>query len=52
MESMHNFSVPDSVAVSDSGFLFLASTGETFTLNSIGREMFVHLKEGESPCRV
>ena len=48
MESTQNFVVPDSLAVSNSGFLFLASTGETFTLNSIGKEMFTRLKEGES----
>jgi hypothetical protein len=48
METTTHFVVPDSLAVSDSGFLFLASTGETFTLNVIGKEMFVRLKEGES----
>ncbi len=48
MESTHSFVVPDSLAVSDSGFLFLASTGETFTLNGIGKEIFTSLKEGNS----
>jgi hypothetical protein len=47
METTQHFSVPDSLAVSDSGFLFLASTGETFTLNGIGKELFLRLKEGE-----
>ncbi len=42
------FIIPDSLAVSDSGFLFLGSTGETFTLNSIGKEIFSHLKSGDN----
>lgn len=48
METPLDFVVPDSLAVSDSGFLFLASTGETFTLNAIGKDLFVRLKGGES----
>jgi len=48
MEAPQNFTVPDSLALSDSGFLFLASTGETFTLNGIGKEVFIRLKEGDS----
>lgn len=46
MESAARFVVPESVAVSDSGFLFLSSTGETFTLNGIGKELYAMLKEG------
>ncbi len=42
------YAIPESLAVSDSGFLFLASTGETFTLNAIGREMFRMLRSGDS----
>jgi PqqD family protein of HPr-rel-A system len=48
MDTSSTFVVPESVAVSDSGFLFLASSGETFTLNPIGKEMFALLKEGVS----
>ncbi|MBI5471254.1 MAG: PqqD family protein [Ignavibacteriae bacterium] len=48
MENARSFVVPDSLAVSDSGFLFLASTGETFTLNLIGKEVFTMLKSGAS----
>lgn len=48
MQKTNTFKVPDSLAVSDSGFLFLASTGETFTLNAIGKEIFTMLKEGTS----
>ncbi len=37
---MSNYFVPENIAISESGFLFLASTGETFTLNQIGKEIF------------
>jgi hypothetical protein len=32
--------VPENIAISDSGFIFLPSTGETFTLNEIGKQIF------------
>lgn len=48
MESASNISVPESLAVSDSGFLFNASSGESFTLNPIGKEIFLLLKQGET----
>jgi hypothetical protein len=44
---MSTYAVPESLAVSDSGFLFLASTGETFTLNAIGKEIFKQLQNGD-----
>ena len=37
---MVNFIIPENIAISESGFLFLAGTGETFTLNQIGKEIF------------
>ena len=43
---MAQYVVPESLAVSDSGFLFLSSTGETFTLNEIGKEIFKLLQSG------
>lgn len=42
---MSQFSVPENVAISDSGFLFLASTGESFTLNETGKEMYKLLQQ-------
>ncbi len=48
MESASHFIVPGNLAVSDSGFLFNASSGETFTLSPIGKEIFLHLKQGET----
>jgi hypothetical protein len=44
---MSQYIVPESLAVSDSGFLFLSSTGETFTLNEIGKEIFKLLQSGD-----
>ena len=43
---MAQYVVTESLAVSDSGFLFLSSTGETFTLNEIGKEIFKLLQSG------
>ena len=31
---MNEYIVPENIAISESGFLFLAGTGETFTLKS------------------
>ena len=36
---MTNFIIPENIAISESGFLFLAGTGETFTLNQVGKEI-------------
>ncbi len=43
---MRKYIVPETLAVSDSGFLFLPNTGETFTLNHIGKEIFHLLQNG------
>jgi len=45
---MKNFIVPENIAISDSGFIFLPSTGETFTLNEIGKEIFKLLQVRKS----
>ncbi len=45
---MKNFIVPDNIAISDSGFIFLPSTGETFTLNEMGKEIFKLLQAKKS----
>ncbi len=36
---MNKYRIPENLAISDSGFLFLASTGETFSVNEIGKEI-------------
>jgi hypothetical protein len=45
---MNTFNIPPNVAVSDTGFVFLPTTGETFTLNEIGKEIFKQLQQGKS----
>ncbi|RPI76504.1 MAG: PqqD family protein [Ignavibacteriales bacterium] len=44
---MSKYLVPSNLAVSDSGFLFMPSTGETFTLNQCGREIFKMIQSGK-----
>jgi hypothetical protein len=42
---MSSFLIPENLAVSDTGFLFLPSTGETFTLSSMGIVIFKMLQQ-------
>lgn len=44
---MNKYLIPSNLAVSDSGFLFMPSTGETFTLNQPGREIFKMIQSGK-----
>lgn len=37
------------IALSDTGFVFDPSTGNSFTVNPIGMEIISHLKENKSP---
>ena len=39
--------IKDNLAVSDSGFVFNPNTGESFTLNPLGAEIFNLLKTGK-----
>lgn len=41
-----------SVAISDSGFVFDASTGDSFTLNPVGLEILQWIKQGKSPDEI
>lgn len=45
---MATFYIPENIAVSDSGFLFLPNTGETFSLNEMGRTIFKMLQQRKS----
>lgn len=45
---MSTFFIPENLAVSDSGFLFLPNTGETFSLNEMGRFIFRMLQQKKS----
>ncbi len=44
---MNNFKIPTNIAISESGFIFLPSTGETFTVNILGSEIINLLKENK-----
>jgi hypothetical protein len=41
-----------SVAVSESGFLFSPSTGESFTVNAVGRSIVSGLQKGSSEADI
>ncbi len=45
---MENYKISPNLAISENGFLFLPSTGESFTLNPIAIEIIEGLKSGKS----
>ncbi len=45
---MNQFHIPENLAISDSGFLFMPSTGESFTLNEIGKEILRLMQSGST----
>jgi PqqD family protein of HPr-rel-A system len=45
---MSNYTVSENIAISDSGFVFHPVTGETFTLNPIGKEILTQIQKGNS----
>ena len=49
---MKSYKIPSNLAVSESGFLFSPSTGETFTLNTIGLNIFKMLQKEKSPDEI
>lgn len=44
---MTKFKIPSNLAVSETGFLFAPTTGETFTLNEIASKIFHKLQNRE-----
>lgn len=42
---MKAYSVPENIAISDSGFIFQPTTGETFTLNETGKTIFKYFQQ-------
>ncbi len=44
---MSEYKISENLAVSDNGFLFLANTGEAFTVNETGRIILRMLKENK-----
>lgn len=45
---MSSYIVSENIAISDSGFVFHPVTGETFTLNPIGKEILTQIQKGIS----
>ena len=41
---MNNYLISSNLAISDNGFLFMSSTGETFTVNEIGKHILNEMK--------
>jgi hypothetical protein len=40
--------IKENIALSENGFVFNPSTGDSFTMNSTGREVILLIKEGKS----
>jgi len=49
---MSNYNVAENLAISETGFLFLPGTGETFTSNEIGKTIVQLLQKGESQEKI
>ncbi len=49
---MHPVKINENLAISESGFLFNPSTGESFTVNPIGAEIIEMLKEGKTADQI
>lgn len=45
---MGNYKVAENLAISETGFMFLPGTGETFTSNEIGKTIIRMIQNGES----
>ena len=43
---MNHLTITPDLAISETGFLFLSSTGETFTVNELGKRILKSLQEG------
>ena len=44
--------IKKNIAISDSGFLFNPSTGDSFSLNTIGQEILTFLKDGKDDKKI
>ncbi len=47
-----NMKLKKNIALSDTGFVFDPSTGNSFTVNPIGMEIIAQLKESKSPQEI
>jgi hypothetical protein len=41
--------IKKNIAVSESGFVFNPTTGDSYSINEVGREILAHLAEQKSP---
>ncbi|MFU8860437.1 MAG: PqqD family protein [Cyclonatronaceae bacterium] len=44
--------IKKNIAISDSGFVFDPSTGDSFSLNPVGLEIMLLIKEGNTPEQI
>ena len=49
---MNQLKIQDNLAISDSGFLFFPTTGETFTLNELGKQIIQGLHDGKDSEKI
>jgi hypothetical protein len=42
--------IKENIALSENGFVFNPSTGNSFTLNNTGKEVLMMIKEGKDIC--
>jgi hypothetical protein len=40
--------IKENIALSENGFVFNPSTGDSFTMNNTGKEVLILIKEGKS----
>ncbi len=45
---MRQFEVPGYAAVSDTGFVFLGNTGETFNMNEVAKEIYEMIRRNHN----
>lgn len=44
--------IKGNIAISENGFVFNPSTGDSFTLNNTGREVLLMIKEGKNATQI
>jgi Coenzyme PQQ synthesis protein D (PqqD) len=49
---MSTYKAAENLAISETGFMFLPGTGETFTSNEIGKTIIHLLQKGESQKKI
>jgi hypothetical protein len=44
--------IKENIALSENGFVFNPSTGDSFTLNNTAKEVLTHIKEGKNLSQI